>query len=128
MKIFFLLIGGALGTLARYVISTNTNKLYPGIFPYGTFLVNLIGSFIIGFLWGLFEVYNISTTMRTFIFVGILGGFTTFSSFSVETFNLFRDGEIKIGITYVLASNLIGFFLVFAGFLLSKGIINSIKI
>ena len=127
MKILYLLIGGALGTLGRYLVSGIAHKAYLGVFPIGTFIVNLAGSFIIGLCWGLFEQNYFSANIKTFIFVGILGGFTTFSSFSLETMNLFRDGEIKIGIINVLASNLLGLFLVFGGFFTSRGILVLIK-
>ncbi|MEK6589569.1 MAG: CrcB family protein, partial [Nitrospinota bacterium] len=69
----------------------------------------------------------ISSNTRTFIFIGILGGFTTFSSYTMETLNLFRDGEIKLGLTNILANNIIGLLLVFIGFILGKGLINLTK-
>jgi CrcB protein len=126
-KILLLLAGGAIGTLSRYFISTLTLKFYEGIFPLGTLVVNLIGSFVIGLLWGFFEQNGDSTNLRAFVFVGILGGFTTLSSFSLETMNLFRDNEIKMGILNILANNILALLLVFLGFILAKGIITIIK-
>lgn len=126
-KILLLLSGGALGTLARYYTSGIAHKLFIGSFPVGTLAVNLAGSFIIGLLWSFWEQGSISSNMRTFVFIGILGGFTTFSSFSLETMNLFRDNEIKLGILNILANNILGILLVFLGFMSAKGILNLVK-
>ena len=127
IKILLLLSGGAAGTLARYAVSGWGHKLYLGDFPIGTLLVNLIGSFIIGLAWGVWEMSNISSNMRTFIFIGILGGFTTFSSYTLETLNLFRDGEVKLGLTNILLNNILGLVLVFAGFIIATKIINLVR-
>ena len=127
IKILLLLSGGAAGTLARYAVSGWGHKLYLGDFPIGTLLVNLIGSFIIGLAWGVWEMSNISSNMRTFIFIGILGGFTTFSSYTLETLNLFREGEVKLGITNILLNNILGLVLVFVGFIIATKIINLIR-
>jgi CrcB protein len=126
-KYILLAAGGAIGTLLRYSLSGLTYNFINGIFPWGTLVVNLSGSFAIGLLWGFFEIENITPDMRNFIFVGILGGFTTFSSFTLESFNLFRDGEIKYAISNIVASNIVGLALVFAGFYISRYIINLIR-
>ena len=127
MKYIILAAGGAIGTVLRYSLSGLTYKVLNGMFPWGTLLVNLIGSFFIGVLWGLFEFQNLSSNMRNFMFIGILGGFTTFSTFALESFNLFRDGEIKLALSNLLISNVCGVALVFGGFLLSKYLINLFK-
>jgi CrcB protein len=98
-----------------------------GVFPWGTLLVNMVGSFIIGLLWGVFETGNLSTNVRNFIFIGVLGGFTTFSTFALESLNLFRDGEMKLALSNLLVSNILGVTLVFVGFLLARYIINFLK-
>lgn len=126
-KIFLLAAGGAIGTLLRYSLSGLTYKLFNGVFPWGTLFVNLAGSFAIGLLWGFFDIENLSSNIRNFIFIGVLGGFTTFSTFALENFSMFRDGQIKLALSNILASNIIGIALVFAGFLLSKYIINAIR-
>jgi CrcB protein len=126
-KIFLLAAGGAIGTLLRYSLSGLTYKLFNGVFPWGTLFVNLAGSFVIGLLWGFFDIENLSSNIRNFIFIGVLGGFTTFSTFALENFSMFRDGQIKLALSNILASNIIGIALVFAGFLLSKYIINAIR-
>ena len=126
-KILLLAAGGAIGTLLRYSLSGLTYKLFNGVFPWGTLFVNLAGSFAIGLLWGFFDIENLSSNIRNFIFIGVLGGFTTFSTFALENFSMFRDGQIKLALSNILASNIIGIALVFAGFLLSKYIINAIR-
>ena len=127
LKYILLATGGAIGTILRYSMSGLTYRIVNSVFPWGTIVVNLTGSFAIGLLWGFFEIQNISSNMRNFIFIGILGGFTTFSTYALESLNLFRDGEIKLAMTNLLISNIFGLLLVFAGFILSKFIINLIK-
>lgn len=126
-KILSLVIGGAIGTLLRYYVSGLTHRYFEGIFPLGTLIVNLIGSFVIGILWGSLEIENISPIMRTFLFIGILGGFTTFSTFALENFNLIRDGEIKYVMANILANNVLGILLVFIGFSISRSLLNVIR-
>jgi CrcB protein len=126
-KFILLAAGGAIGTILRYSISGFTYRFFNGVFPWGTLAVNLTGSFIIGLLWGLFEIENISSNVRNFIFIGILGGFTTFSTFTLESLNLFRDGEVKLALANILASNLIGIFLVFLGFIIARNIVNLVR-
>ena len=127
IKIISLTAGGAIGTVLRYSMSGLTHRAVSGMFPWGTLVVNLTGSFLIGLLWGIFEVQNITSNLRTFLFIGILGGFTTFSTFALESLNLMRDGEMKLALSNVLASNILGILLVFAGFMASKYIINLIR-
>ena len=122
-----LAIGGAIGTLLRYLLSGLTHKYFEGVFPLGTLAVNLIGSFIIGLLWGLIEFENISPVLRTFIFVGILGSFTTLSTFTLESFNLIRDGEIKFALANILANNVLGLLLVFIGFSMARSILDLVR-
>ena len=126
-KFILLAAGGAIGTLLRYSLSGLTYNFINGIFPWGTLVVNLAGSLAIGLLWGFFEIENMSPGLRNFIFVGVLGGFTTFSSFTLENFNLLRDGEIRLAISNIVVSNIVGIALVFAGFFISRYIINLIR-
>ena len=119
MKIILVLTGGAIGTLARYLTSNFAQKFVSNGFPIGTLIVNLTGSFIIGLLWGLFENQS-STQLRTFLFVGVLGGFTTFSAYSIETLNLFRDGHIRLAVFNILLNNVLGIFLALGGFTFAK--------
>ena len=119
--------GGALGTLLRYSLSGYTYRVFGGVFPYGTLVVNLAGSFAIGLLWGMFEGGNLSPNLRNFIFIGMLGGFTTFSTFALESFHLFRDGELRLALSNILVSNVAGVLFVFAGLILAKSIVNFMR-
>lgn len=112
--------GGAIGAILRFLMSEMTVKIIGLAFPWGTIAVNLIGCFLIGLMWGFFNVYDLGHNTRLFIFVGVLGAFTTFSTFALENFNLFKDGNISMLAFNVTISNLFGVLLVFAGFYLSK--------
>lgn len=118
--VVYVLLGGALGSVARYGLSLFTYRFVSPAFPWGTLAVNLLGSLVIGFLFSLFETVVISPQTRAFIFVGILGGFTTFSSFGLETMNLFRANELRLALTNIIASNLVGIAFVFTGYIAAK--------
>lgn len=119
-KIMAVAFGGSVGAVARYLVFLLVGRYYTGVFPWASLFVNLSGAFIIGFLWGLFDGLYVSPALRTFLIIGILGSFTTFSTFTFDLLNLYRDGEIKMFVTYLLSSNLIGMAMVFAGFYLFK--------
>lgn len=118
--------GGAVGSVLRYLVSGLGSRWGNGIFPWGTMLVNLAGSFLIGLAWGLLGREDTPPQTRLFLFIGIFGGFTTFSTFTFESFNLFRDGNIKMAVGNLLISNIGGIICVFAGILVS-GIILQLK-
>jgi len=120
IQIFYILLGGALGALSRFWVSIGMHKYLGMGFPWGTLVVNAIGSFAIGFLWGIWERTGLSPELKAFLFVGILGGFTTFSSFSLETLNLFKAGDYKLALLNVLANNLVSISLVVGGYFLGK--------
>ena len=124
VKILLIALGGAIGSVSRYGLGGLVYRLFGSIFPWGTLAVNLIGSFLIGFLWAAFERTAIGSNMRIFVFIGILGGFTTFSSYTLETFNLLREGETRLAITNMLVSNFAGVAAVFIGFVVLRYIIK----
>lgn len=124
IKLAYLALGGATGAILRYWISGLPYKIYSGVFPWGTLIVNLAGSLLIGFFWGFLGRENISTNVRSFLFIGLFGSFTTFSTFAFESLNLIRDGNIKFALINILASNVFGILLVFAGFVLAKMALN----
>jgi CrcB protein len=127
-KLLLLISGGAIGTVLRYAIGGFSHKLLDANYPIGTLVVNLSGSFIIGILWSIWEQNDISPNIRTFLFIGLLGGYTTFSSFALETLNLFRDGDVRMAIFNILANNVLGIGLVFLGYFLARWILSIIKI
>ena len=94
MHIIYIGAGGFIGAVSRYLVSRYLNNLLPA-FPLGTLAVNVIGSFILGFvIYSLTLGKNISPDLRDFITIGIIGGFTTMSSFAYESFRLFELNEI----------------------------------
>lgn len=119
--------GGAIGTVLRFGISTwiQRSMLHP--FPFGILSVNVIGSFLIGICWSVAEYSTLSTNVRVFLFTGLFGGFTTFSSFALDTMLLMKTGEYKLAFVNILASNILGLIAVFAGLFLGKNAITLIK-
>ena len=127
LKLLFIGLGGAIGSVLRYIVSGLDYRLSGGVFPVSTLAVNLAGSLVIGFLWGIFESVVVSSQVRMFVFVGILGGFTTFSTFALENFNLIRDGERGIAYVNIILSNVLGIGLVFVGYGIAKAVLNFYK-
>ncbi len=120
MQYLFIAVGGASGAILRYLVSGWAYALLGTGFPWGTLLVNLIGSFVIGFLWQMFSTAAISPNMRHLIFTGGLGAFTTFSTFALESINLFREGDIKLGLANILISDFLGLALVVVGIIAGR--------
>jgi len=127
VKFICIAIGGAIGAIVRYGISGLVQNMIPGSFPWGTLCVNTIGSLLIGLFWGLSELTFISPAARLFIAIGFLGSFTTFSTFSLETFDLLRDRETMLGLINVGLNNLLAIVFVFAGYFLSRYWLNLLK-
>lgn len=120
LKIIAVMAGGGLGASLRYGIFQLVQKLAGPAFPSGTLAANLLGSLLIGILWSFFEGSRLTNEMRLFIFTGFLGGFTTFSTFTRETTQLFKIGEWKTAVMYVMISNIVGILLVFAGYFATR--------
>ena len=127
LRFLFIGLGGATGALLRYGVSGLTHRFLNGGFPWGTLTVNLIGSLLIGFLWGMFESVIVSENIKLFCFIGLLGSFTTFSTFSLENFNLLRDGEYSLFAINIVASFMLGILLVFIGYVVSRYAFNAIR-
>ncbi len=119
---FYVFLGGGLGSVMRYFIGLWLNA-HPYFMPYGTFAVNILGSFLIGLAGGISLKYTAHHPVLLYFFMtGFLGGFTTFSSFSFETFNLIRNGDLTMGIIYTTTSVILGLFTAALGFFLAKNL------
>lgn len=115
-----MLVGGALGCLARFVVGTAIIARLGGRFPYGTVFINLTGSFLIGFtMTFLTERSYLSPNWRFLLVVGFLGGYTTFSSFEWETLNLVKDGSRWLGFVNGFGSLVCGYAAVWLGAILA---------
>jgi CrcB protein len=110
--------GGALGSIARHGVNVFFSHVLERAVPYATAAVNLTGSLAIGLLAGLIAGgrLHMSTEMRTFVFVGILGGFTTFSSYMLDTFTLGHGGDDALAVSNVVLQTALGFAAVWAGY------------
>ncbi len=105
MNTALVFLGGGVGAAARYGLQGLVYRFLPATFPYGTIVVNVLGSFLIGFLMAFFEErFLVNPLLRVFLTVGVLGGFTTFSSFSYETVMLLRTGSYTLGLINMFAS------------------------
>ncbi len=125
VKILLIMLGGGIGALLRYIISGWGSKIGNSLFPVGTLIVNVIGCLLIGFIWGMINWrIEISPELKIFIFIGFLGAFTTFSSYSLETYNLFYEGEIKFAILNIVYNNLFGVAAVILGSMLWRIIVK----
>lgn len=110
-----------MGTLGRYALSGFVARRFGETFPTGTLVVNVAGCFLAGFLFYLMqERFLVSDTTRMVVMIGLLGGFTTFSSYGLQTFTLLRDGEIWFAAMNLIGSNLLGLLMVWAGYTLAK--------
>lgn len=117
MKLLLLIGSGSfIGGIIRYYLSQFIQIKTALTFPLGTLAVNIIGCFFIGLIVGLIDKESIGSEWRFFLITGLLGGFTTFSAFSMESVNLLREGQIVYAFTYIGLSILLGLFATFAAY------------
>lgn len=113
--------GGLIGSVARYLTASYFIKVFPSVFPYGTFIVNIVGCLIIGVVFGLSERFSwLTPEWRFFLATGICGGFTTFSSFAYENIKLIQEGNFLVFAGYSITSFALGLLAVFIGLSLTK--------
>ena len=120
--VLFIGAGSFIGGICRYLLSLLIHSKTATNFPLGTLIVNIIGCFFIGIVFGFFEKGQMSNEWKLFFATGVIGGFTTFSAFSNETFILFREGHAGYALLYVGASVLLGLLATYTAYLLVKTI------
>ncbi|NQT25105.1 fluoride efflux transporter CrcB [candidate division KSB1 bacterium] len=122
LKLLWIGLGGFLGAISRYALSGFIYRVFSDPWmPYGTMACNVLGCFLIGLLGGLSESRQLfAPEIRLFLFIGLLGGFTTFSSFGMETFNLMREGQWFPSLMNVILSIVLGLIAVWIGFNITR--------
>ena len=114
-------LAGLVGTVLRYWLSSYVARRYGETFPWGTVAVNLMGCFAAGAVFYVTEErFLVNPTVRAVILIGLLGGFTTFSSYGLQTFDLLRNGEYGLATLNIITSNVLGLFMVWVGYALGK--------
>ncbi|MCU9613589.1 fluoride efflux transporter CrcB [Caldibacillus lycopersici] len=117
MSYFYVAVGGFLGAISRYYLSTYFNRKSQGMLPFGTLFVNIVGSFLLGLLFGIAGGTNNYLLFGT----GFMGAFTTFSTFMVEVLTINEGKLLGKGFFYILLSVVIGLFFAFIGYSISDG-------
>lgn len=122
-KYFFVGVGGMVGTICRYGLSGLLYRLMGDRFPYGTFAVNIVGCFAIGLLMSLFEErWLVPPNFRLFLTIGVLGGFTTFSTFSFETVEMIKGGNFHMASLNIVGSLFCCLCATWGGFMIGKSL------
>ena len=120
-QLLYIAAGGALGAVMRFGVSNGVHMLFGRNFPYGTLTVNVLGSLLIGLLYILLiERYSLGPQVRAILIIGVLGAFTTFSTFSLETYNLLENGEFLKAILNVLLSVTLCLIAAWAGVMIGR--------
>ncbi len=117
--------GGAVGAVARYAVVVAAGHLWGAAFPWGTLTVNVLGSFILGALVEVMAlVWSPTEGMRAFLVIGMLGAFTTFSTFSLDVVSLYQRGAMMAAAGYVLASIVLSVAALFAGLAVARAVLS----
>jgi fluoride exporter len=123
-KYFAVGVGGFVGSIVRFWLATYIGQRMGTRFPYGTFLINVSGSFLIGVVMTILtERTHLSPTWRYLIPIGFIGGYTTFSTFEYETLRAIQDGQFTIGLLNIVLSVVLGFLMVWTGAMVGKAIV-----
>ncbi len=125
-EILAIALGGALGSIFRFLVSNGFVDLLGKEFPYGTLAVNVIGSFLMGFLAILIlnKIPQYNAPLAGFVLVGLLGGFTTFSTFSMDTFRLMFDGQYALGFINIITNIFVCLFATLLGYLVAMRVLG----
>ena len=123
-----ILVGGATGAFLRYLVSEFANRMLSKGFPWGTLSVNLLGCFVIGLLWSITKQYSLPEGLHAFLFIGLLGAFTTFSTFGLESLTLLENGKLLLGFANIAFSNILGLMLVWIGAHLSDWLFTLLNV
>jgi CrcB protein len=116
LNILYVGLGGFIGSILRYLVFLSSNHLLGSNLPYSTIIVNIVGSFFIGFLYQFFNNYIfISESTKLLLTVGFLGGFTTFSTFSIDAFILYQNYGKFFAVSYIILSVVLSLFALLLG-------------
>ena len=114
-------LGGGIGSIVRYLCQRWIGSLYPQSFPWGTFSVNIAGCLLIGILWGIsFKSFDENEQWKLLLMVGLCGGFTTFSAFTLEGVGLIRENKMGLFFLYTAASVIVGLLATFIGMKMAR--------
>ena len=115
MIYLLVVIGGGIGALLRYLSTQFINSIFKIQFSFGTLFVNCVGALLIGFLINFFDLYSLNTKWKLLLITGFLGGYTTFSAYSLETVQYFISGNIKYAVINILTNNVLCILFVLLG-------------
>lgn len=119
--LIYIAIGGALGSVLRFLTTVFVSKFWSNQFPLATFIANFVGCFLIGFFIGILAKSQLeASNLKWFLVTGFCGGYTTFSTFGMENYNLFQSNNSLMAFGYIALSIILGLFAVWFGILLSK--------
>lgn len=124
MQILYVAIGGGLGAVARYLMSEYVGRLHSTPMPWGTFFVNISGAVLIGILFVLISEKDVlHADLKFLLMTGVLGGFTTYSAFSLESFRLLENGQILLASGYMLGTTLVCLLGVWLGVITTRSLL-----
>jgi CrcB protein len=119
--LFYIAVGGAFGSVLRFLTTVLVSKYWSAHFPLATFIANILGCFLIGLIIGIVEKNNLANSnLKWFLITGFCGGFTTFSTFGYENYTLFQSNNSLLAFLYIGLSVVMGLFAIWLGLIISK--------